>query len=401
MARKKKKKGCFTWIIFLIIFFGILGNSGETPKVSEEKSTQQPIATETPVRTTSPTASPTSIPTATQIPTNSTFEVHFIDVGQGDAALVLCDNEAMLIDGGGSDDSSLIYSYLKQHNVSHLDYMVATHGHDEHVGGLAGALNFATVDIAYCSVTDYDSEAFSDFTKYLGNQNVSITVPAVGDTFTLGSATVQILAPISYSDNHNNNSIVMRIVYGDTSFLFTGDAETAEELSIYNAGSTIKSTVLKIGHHGSDTSTNYLFLREVMPEYAIISVGEGNTYGHPAEVTLNRLRDTDVKVYRTDIQGTIICTSDGKTVSIVAERNQNADTLQTATPTVKPKQTEKPASNNEESERSYVLNKNTKKFHYPSCSSVKKMSEKNKVYYTGTRQDVVSKGYSPCGNCNP
>lgn len=127
------------------------------------------------------------------IPTDSTFEVHFIDVGQADAALVLCDGHAMLIDGGNSGDSSLIYSYLKNHGISYLDVVVATHGHEDHVGGLSGALNFASVGKAYCSVTSYDSDAFDDFVKYLGKHNTTITVPKPGDTFQLGSAAVQIV----------------------------------------------------------------------------------------------------------------------------------------------------------------------------------------------------------------
>lgn len=315
------------------------------------------------------------------------LEIHFIDVGQGDSALVLCDEQAMLIDGGDSEDSSLIYSYLKKHGVSHLDYIVATHAHEDHVGGLAGALNYATVDTAYCSVTAFDNEGFAAFEKYLAKQNVSITVPSAGDTFTLGSASVEILAPIKTSTKHNDNSIVLRIVYGDTSFLFTGDAEREEEHSILDANGTIQSTVLKVGHHGSDTSTTSAFLRAVKPAYAVISVGKDNPYGYPSESTLDNLSAAGVKVFRTDIQGTIICTSDGKTVTFVAEKNQDADTA--------------PAKQDTAEGEDYVLNTNTKKFHRPTCKSVKQMKEKNKAEYTGTREELINRGYSPCGNCKP
>ena len=235
----------------------------------------------------------------------SSFEVHFIDVGQADAALVLCDDSAMLIDGGNAADSNLIYSYLKKLKVKELDYIVCTHAHEDHVGGLAGALNYATVDTALCPVTSYDSKAFKNFVKYLDKQDGEITVPEAGDTYELGSAEFEILGPIEIDeDDPNNTSIVLRIVYGETSFLFTGDAGRDEESDILDEDYELESTVLKVGHHGSDTSTSYKFLNEVLPKYAVISVGEGNSYGHPTEDTLSRLRDADVKVLRTDMQAT-------------------------------------------------------------------------------------------------
>ena len=244
------------------------------------------------------------------------IEIHYLDVGQADAALVICDDATMLIDGGNKADSSFIYAYLEDQNVTHLDYIIATHAHEDHVGGLAGALNYATAGIAYCPVTSYNSKAFSNFVKYLDNQGVEITLPSAGDSFMLGSASVEILAPITYPQSGtNNSSIVLRIVYGNTSFLFTGDIEREAEYEILDAGYDLGSTVLKVAHHGSDTSTTYPFLREVMPTYAIISVGKGNSYGHPSEATLSKLRDADVIVFRTDLSGTIICTSDGATVS--------------------------------------------------------------------------------------
>lgn len=168
---------------------------------------------------------------------------------------------------------------------------------------------------------------------------------------------------------------------------------------------TLGSTVLKVGHHGSDSSTTYPFLREVMPKYAVISVGEGNPYGHPADNTLSRLRDADVTVYRTDLQGDIICSSDGKEVSFSVEHNSDADTL--APPKSSNRSTGAPATPEptsaveEPADTAYILNKNTKKFHYPSCSSVKKMKESNKLSYTGTRDEVIAMGYKPCGNCHP
>ena len=303
----------------------------------------------------------------------------------------------MLIDGGNAADSRLIYTYLKNYGVSHLDYIVCTHAHEDHVGGLAGALNYATVKTAYCPVREYNSKAFSNFLKYLDTQNVPITVPSPGDTFTLGSAEVQIVGPISPSENANNTSIVLRIVYGDTSFLFTGDAEREEELEIIEAGYDLQSTVLKVGHHGSDTSTSYPFLYMVEPDYAVISVGEGNPYGHPTEATLSKLHDADVTVYRTDEQGDIICRSDGKTVTFSTQKKSTADAYSGASNS----EADATAENQLPVETTYVLNTRSKKFHIPECSGAAQMSEKNKQLFTGMREEVLAQGYAPCGICLP
>lgn len=358
-------------------------------------------------------------------PQNSSFEVHFIDVGQADAALILCDGKAMLVDGGNVSDSSKLYTYLKKQNVTHLDYVVGTHAHEDHIGGIAGALNYASVGTAYCPVTSYTTNAFDNFVKAVQKHNTSITVPSVGTTFSLGSASCKVLA-VNTSSDTNNSSIVLRITYGETSFLFTGDAEREVEQVVLDRGETLKSTVLKVGHHGSETSTSYVWLREIMPEYAIISVGTGNSYGHPTEEVLSRLRDADVKTFRTDMQGDIICISNGKTVTITPSRNSSADVFggiggnSTQKPagsddqqqsagaqeTQKPNDseaTQKPDSSQNEGQQGthYVLNTNSKKFHYEDCHSAKKISDKNREDYYGTREDLIDKGYSPCGNCDP
>lgn len=312
----------------------------------------------------------------------SSFTVRFLDVGQADAALILCDGESMLIDGGNAEDSSLVYTCLKNLDISHLNYIVCTHAHEDHVGGLSGALQFASVDHALAPVGAYDSRAFQSFVKYLDQQGKSIEIPEAGDTFPLGSAQVEVLGPVRESDDTNNTSIVLKITYGETSFLFTGDAERQEEEDILNTGASLKSTVLKVGHHGSDTSTTYPFLREVMPEYAVISVGEGNSYGHPTENTLSRLKDAGAQIYRTDLMGDIICTSDGTNVFFAEEQT---------------KPEEEPA----EGTGTYILNTRSKKFHLPACPSVKEMSEKNKESYSGSREELLSEGYTPCGQCKP
>ncbi len=333
--------------------------------------------------------------------------VTFLDVGQGDAAVLQCGGQTMMIDGGKAKASSYIYSWLKKNQISYLDVMVATHTDADHIGGLSGALNYAKVGTAYCPVT---SGTFQSFVRYLKKQGKSITVPEAGDEFSLGGAQVRILGPLDPQAEGNNSSIVLKVTFGDTSFLFTGDAEREEEQELLESGYDLESTVLKVGHHGSDTSTSYLFLRTVNPQYAVISVGASNTYGHPTEAVLSRLRDADVKTCRTDLQGTITAVSDGKKVTFQTERNADINTLGNAGPGQKDEtgqknkavsSTGKAAASDSSAEKTYVLNTNTHKFHDPDCSSVSQMKEKNKRIVTESRDQIIADGYDPCGRCHP
>ena len=312
------------------------------------------------------------------------FQIHFIDVGQADAALVICNGKTMLIDGGNKEDSNLIYSYLKKQNISYLDYVVCTHAHEDHVGGLAGALTAADAGVVFSPVTQYNSKAFSDFVKKANDRGRQLTVPHAGDRFALGGATVTVLGPVKEYEEPNDTSIVLRIVYGETSFLFTGDMESTAEADLLESGATLKSTLLKVGHHGSSTSTSYRFLREVAPKYGVISVGTDNSYGHPTETVLSRLRDADVTLYRTDYCGDVICTSDGKTLSFQIKKGEPmlAD----------------PSETTGVSEYACIGNLESKKYHRLDCSTLPK--EENRIYFTSV-EEAEEKGYTPCGRCKP
>lgn len=267
------------------------------------------------------TAEPTNTATAAiaRLPEEPVSEliIHFIDVGQADAALIQCGDYTMLIDGGNVADSSLIIAYLKKYNIEHIDYMICTQAHEDHVGGLSAPLSVMSVSTVYAPITELGSKAYRNFKQKVSQQNLEIKHPLSDEIFSFGSAEVQLIGPIDEeTDNINNTSIVLKIIYGNTSYLFMGDAEREEEQSLINSGFDLNADVLKVGHHGSDTSTSYVFLRQVMPKYAVISVGKDNSYGHPSEKVLSRLKDAGVTVYRTDLQGDIILHSDGNDIVI-------------------------------------------------------------------------------------
>ena len=250
-----------------------------------------------------------------------TLVVHFLDIGQGDAAILQCGGQTLMIDGGDKEGNQFLYSYMKgTMNLEHLDYIIATHPHDDHVKGLATALVVCDVDIVYSPVTEYDGEGFLDFQKKLEERNAVITVPHRGDSFMLGSAIVTFLSEPRPEWDMNDQSLVVKVIFGNTSFLFTGDAAWDAEQDMLESGMDLSATVLKVGHHGSVTSSSQEFLTAVNPKYAIISVGQDNKYGHPADETILKLQRMRVSVFRTDQQGTIVFTSDGSNMGIMMSK---------------------------------------------------------------------------------
>lgn len=331
------------------------------------------------------------------------FWIEYIDVGQGDASLIQCDGEYMLIDGGSSSSSSLIYTILKNKEINNLKYIIGTHGDADHIGGLAGALNYAKVGDAYCSVTESDTRAFNSFLKYLDKQGKILKVPKAGDTFELGSAKITILGPINESEDSNNMSIVIKITYGKTSFLFTGDAETDEEKDIIKKYKRdINCDVLKVGHHGSASSTSTEFLNAVKPKIAVISCGLDNSYGHPTQTVLDSINKKGAEIYRTDLHGDVFCYSDGKKLTFATEKRATIADV-TRSDSNKRKNSTNSSGNNEviPSGTTYVLNNNTKRFHLVSCASVKQISTKNIAFSKDTAENLVANGYKACGNCRP
>lgn len=310
----------------------------------------------------------------------------FLDVGQADCTFITCGGESMLIDAGNVDDGELVVSYLTGQGVEYIDYVVCTHAHEDHGGGMAAVMaNFSAGEVL-SPVKERDTRFFNNFVKYTEAQGLEITVPFPGDSFALGGGIVTVLGPTAQYDETNNTSIVLRLDYGSTSFLFTGDMERDAEQDLIGSGAELRADVLKVGHHGSSTSTSYVFLREVMPEYAVISCGKDNSYGHPHEETLSRLRDEGAELYRTDMQGTITCVSDGEHLTF---------TTQTYVPETNPTKSDGSGQNSQAADY-YIGNKNSKVYHVPSCSGLP--AEKNRVIFE-TLTDAVSSGYSPCSRC--
>lgn len=252
---------------------------------------------------------------------DSTFSIQFIDVGQGDGALVECDGHYMLIDGGDISAGDKVYNVLKENGIQHLDILVLSHLHTDHYGGLMKALTYAsTIDITLCNSDYSKTETFRMFEHELAINGASITIPADGDAYELGSAIVEV---VDASSEEDNDSLVLMITYGDTKFLFTGDIEDSAQARIAEkfkseSDEVYKIDLIKMPHHGSYTGTLYYFLRTFMPDYAIISVGTGNPYGHPHQETLDLLDSKTWKpmLYRTDRNGDIIVKSNGKELSV-------------------------------------------------------------------------------------
>ena len=257
------------------------------------------------------------------------LDIRFLSIGQGDCTIVLCDGESMVIDGGPASASGFLYSYIiNDLKLTHVDYVISTHPHVDHVGGLAAVLSSVPVDRVLSPVTEWDSKRFSNMLKQARKQGAPVTVPGEGDTLRLGGATVTVLhcwpEAGSYTGT-NDMSIVVRIDYGERSVIVTGDAEETSEYMMIDSGLPLKADVLRVAHHGSYSATTDEFLDAVSPAYAVISCGRNNSYEHPHQVVLNRLKAHGVRVFRTDLQGTVRCVSDGKDLRFETEKETRKD----------------------------------------------------------------------------
>ena len=259
-------------------------------------------------------------------PSVDELSVHYIDVGQGDSIYIASGDEGMLIDCGESGDTDRVISYLDNMGVSKINYVVGTHPHSDHMGGMSKIVeHFEICEMIIPHIDDSDTPTTKYFERFLNacaEKNLSLTEAELGRKITLGDAELKIISPNSpdYS-NINNYSIGLIMHHGENSFIFTGDAEKLAEEEMIEKNLLEDIDVYKVGHHGSDTSSSMDFLNVIKPDYAVISCGEGNSYGHPNDITIENLSKFTDKIYRTDLMGTIVFTSDGKSLDVKTERN--------------------------------------------------------------------------------
>ena len=250
----------------------------------------------------------------------SPFSIHILNVGKADAILVCCEGESMLIDAGLPESGDTVCRYLKKRGVQSLAYAVGTHPDQDHIGGMAQVLRTMPVDTLLTPAVSQGllsgQETYDAMLAALGETHQ--VFPHPGEIYFLGSAEVTVIGPRTEYEENNNTSLVLMITYGETRFLMMGDAETAAEMDLLEAGLDLQCDVLKVGHHGSKTSTCGAFLSATAPAYAAISVGPDSN-GLPDASVLRALRESGAQIYRTDLDGTLIFMSDGKNVTIQTE----------------------------------------------------------------------------------
>ncbi len=313
-------------IIFIVCLSVVLVASGCT---DSKKTSSETVPTEkTPIIEQSPPAQKTEQPAP--ITTNEiqklpsageNLTVHFLDVGQGDSVLIEYHNKAMLIDAGESDQGEVVSDYLHDQGVSTLDYVVATHPHSDHIGGMNDILNNFKVEHFVDSGYPHTTQTYENMLTTIDEKNIPFEVAQAGQTIDFDPAVdIQVLNPTTtYSDELNENSVVLKVIYGETSFLLMGDAGLETEEKIMKAGYDVDADILKVGHHASRSGSGATFISAVSPEISVIEVGAGNDYGHPHAEILDRLQKAS-KVYRTDLDGTISVTTDGSTYAVNTQK---------------------------------------------------------------------------------
>ena len=313
--------------VLLLLLLALLAACGRLPLAAQQAApASQPAAARTAQK---PTAAPARLLPA--LP-EGTLRVHFIDVGQGDSILVQTpDNHTLLIDGGYGGSGTL--AYLQALDISSIDVMVATHPHADHIGGLVDVLRALPVGAVWTSGASHSTSIFEDFLDAIADARTPYHEAKRGDQIAVGELAAAVLLSQATARELNDTSLVLRLQLGQVAFLFTGDAErSSEALLVREQAGQLPATVLKVGHHGSKTSSSPAFLAAVHPQIAVYSAGKGNSYGHPHEQTIEQLEAVGAQIYGTDQLGTMVIATDGNTLQVFPERGEAADVALTPLP---------------------------------------------------------------------
>lgn len=294
---KKKKIGIFNLLIGIVLILYVVFGTNFIEDIKNTASVSNVTSSEN-----------------KNIEVNGNLEVYFIDVGQADSILIRNDSHNMLIDAGNNSDGDKLVNYFKSLGIEKFDYVVGTHPHEDHIGGMDDIINNFDIDNYYMPNKITLTKTFEDVLDALDSRKLKYTIPSIDDEFSLDDASFKVIYAGDETNDINDSSIVLKLTYKNNTFLFTGDATSNVEKILIDKD--IKSDVLKVAHHGSDYSSTDEFLNKVNPEYAVISVGKDNNYGHPSNDTLKKLNNRSIKLYRTDLNGTIIFTSDGENISV-------------------------------------------------------------------------------------
>ncbi len=341
------------------------------------------------------------------------LKVHYFDVGQGDCEFIeLPNGETILIDAGERDQGEKVVDKIKGLGYSTINYVIATHPHSDHIGGLIDVYNALNVESTYMPNCAHTTKTYDEFLTCVENEGCKVVETYSGvEMINKDDIYGYFVAPNSDSyEKINNYSACLMLKYGENSFLFMGDAEQESE---YEIPGDLTCDVIKVGHHGSRTSSSYNFVTRTHAKYAVIEVGKDNDYSHPHESTLNTWKENGTVVFRTDLNGDILFVSNGKNITY---KNQYAfkdkdSVVKNETPVEQddtPATSQKETAGNETtttysstSEYKWVVNTYRKKIHKPTCESVQKMSPQNKKYTNKSLAELKKEGYSPCGNCHP